>query len=104
MKSTFGCVCSFLSNIVLRSLLEKIYHSFWRLVINFDYFSFKRSLSNFILPLKLSDHPRVFYLTGSSTTIYFVMQTVLLRVALRFQTPISAIYDSKEVVQFKHQS
>ena len=39
-----------------------------------------------------------FTLTGSSTNTYFAMLTLLLMFIFRFSTLISAIYDSKEIV------
>ena len=42
-------------------------------------------------------------LTGSSTNAYVVIHILLLMV-FRFQTVISAIFDSKEIVLFKYQS
>ena len=41
---------------------------------------------------------------GSSTNAYVVIQILLLMVVFRFQTVISAIFDSKEIVLFKYQS
>ena len=43
----------------------------------------------------------MFELTGSSTTAYVVIETLLLLVFFRFQTLTSAIYGSKEIAQFK---
>ena len=45
------------------------------------------------------------YLTGSSTNIRAVaLTTLLLIVIFRFESLPSTIYDSKEIVQFKHQN
>ena len=48
--------------------------------------------------------PRMFYWTGLSRSTYVVIQALLLMVAFRFLTLFSAIYDSKEIVQFKYQT
>ena len=47
---------------------------------------------------------RMFYLTESSTNIFSIALTLLLVVACSFESLISTIHDSKEIVQFKYQS
>ena len=46
----------------------------------------------------------MFYIAWSRTNTYVVTQTLLIMVIFRFWTLVSAMYDSKEIVQCKYQS
>ena len=103
MMRTYVYICRFASGV--RTALNNIFVNEFLLIPTFGRFS--NYVRGQYIPHFCYDNyiiKDVFYVTGSSMNICSIAVTLFLMVVFQFLIFKSIIYDSKEMVQFKHQS